>query len=141
MSAGKILVTPRSVTKSGHPSLERLKKAGFEVIFCTPGVQPSEEELLKLLPGCAGMLAGVEPISARVLAAARGLKAISRNGTGVDNVDIPAAEKLGIRVLRAEGANARGVAELALGHILAAVRSIPASDAALKAEKWERFKG
>lgn len=68
----KILVTPRSVTKNGHPQLQRLKECGYEVVFCKPGSQPSEEELLALLPGCAGYLAGVEPVSARVLEALRG---------------------------------------------------------------------
>ena len=58
----KILVTPRSVTKNGHPSLDALTKAGYEVVFSTPGQFPSEEELLALLPGCAGYLAGVETI-------------------------------------------------------------------------------
>jgi len=137
----KILVTPRSVTKKGHPALDRLKKAGFEVLFCTPGAQPSEDELVKLLPGCVGYLAGVEPVTAKVLKTAKDLKAISRNGTGVDNIDLDAAQKQNIKVLRAEGANARGVAELAFGHILSAIRSIPASDAALKKETWERVKG
>ncbi|MBN1810191.1 MAG: phosphoglycerate dehydrogenase [Planctomycetes bacterium] len=137
----KILVTPRSVSKNGHPALKRLSDAGYEVVFATPGVQPAEDELLKTLPGCVGMLAGVEKISARVLEAAAGLKAISRNGTGVDAIDLAKAKELGIRVLRAEGANARGVAELAFGHILAAVRSITASDAAMKQGKWERRKG
>ena len=66
----RILVTPRSVTKSGHPSLERFRQAGFEVVFSTPGVQPDEAELLAKLPGCVGFLAGVEKVSARVLEAA-----------------------------------------------------------------------
>jgi D-3-phosphoglycerate dehydrogenase len=47
----KILVTPRSVTKNGHPSLETLEKAGYEVVFSKPGSFPTEEELLALLPG------------------------------------------------------------------------------------------
>ena len=46
----KILVTPRSVTKNGHPSLARLEEAGYEVVFSTPGTFPAEEELLELLP-------------------------------------------------------------------------------------------
>jgi len=100
---GKILVTPRSLTKDGDPALELLKETGHEVLFCTPGKQPDEEELLRLVPGCLGWLAGVEKITPRVLEAARGLKAISRNGTGVDNVDLAACQRLGIAVLRAEG--------------------------------------
>ncbi|MEI6166602.1 MAG: hypothetical protein WCS52_05355 [bacterium] len=113
--SGRILVTPRSLTKTGkHPALESLSRAGFTVEFCSAGVSPSEDELICLLPGCVGYLAGVEPVTARVLEAARDLKVISRNGTGVDNIDLDAARKHGIRVCRAEGANARGVAELAI---------------------------
>jgi len=66
-----ILVAPRSLTKEGHPSLDRLARAGFEVVRCTPGRQSDEQELLALVPPCAGWLAGVETISARVLRAAR----------------------------------------------------------------------
>jgi D-3-phosphoglycerate dehydrogenase len=135
---GKILVTPRSVTRSGHPSLEKLRQSGWEVVFCRPGVQPNEDELLTLLPGCAGYLAGVEPVTSRVLEAATDLQAISRNGTGVDNVDLAAAARLGIAVLRAEGANARGVAELAIGQLLSLARGLPASDAGLKRGEWTR---
>ena len=78
----RILVTPRSATKSGHPSLAALAEGGFEVVFSRPGVLPTEEDLLQCLPGCVGYLAGVETISASVLENAKELKAISRNGTG-----------------------------------------------------------
>jgi D-3-phosphoglycerate dehydrogenase len=141
MSSPRILVTPRSLTKSGHPALQRLQAAGYEIVFSTPGRQPDEEELLRLLPGCVGYLAGVERISPRVLENAAGLKAVSRNGTGVDNVDLAAAARLGIAVLKAEGANARGVAELTLGLMLALARHIPRSDQQMKAGAWQRWEG
>jgi phosphoglycerate dehydrogenase-like enzyme len=137
----KILVTPRSVTRRGHPALDALSDAGFQVVFSTPGRQPTEEELLKLLPGCAGYLAGVEPVTARVLDAARDLKVIGRNGVGVGNIDLEAAGRRGIAICPAVGANSRGVAELTFGLMLALVRSIPFSDAAMKSRRWERRKG
>jgi phosphoglycerate dehydrogenase-like enzyme len=136
-----ILVTPRSITAGGHPSLDRLRTAGFELRFCTPGQMPGEEELLTLVPGCAGYLAGVEPITARVLRAATELKVISRNGTGVDNIDLAAARECGVQVCRAEGANARSVAELTMGLLFALARSIPFSDHCLKAGRWQRRLG
>lgn len=138
---GKILVTPRSLTKEGHPALERLKQAGHQVVTCTPGKSPEEAELLALLPGCVGYLAGVEKVSARVLEAAKGLKVISRNGAGIDNVDLKAAERLGIQVRPAPGANARGVAELTVGLVFSLLRSIPWSDAQLKRQAWSRRQG
>lgn len=133
-----ILVTPRSVTRDGHPSLDRLRAAGFPVVLCRPGVAPDEEELRTLLPGCVGYLAGIERISARALETADRLRVISRNGTGTDAIDFSATERLGITVLRAEGANARGVAELAIAHLLALARGIPAADAAIKSGGWAR---
>lgn len=141
MSRGRILVTPRSVTRDGHPALQRLKDAGFAVVLGPAGLQPTEGQLLQLLPGCAGYLAGVEPVTARVLAAASGLRAISRNGTGTDNIDAAAAAAHGIAVLRADGANARGVAELTLALILALARALPQTDAALKRGEWTRHQG
>jgi len=137
----KILVTPRSLTRAGHPALDLLREAGYKVIFSTPGKQPDEEELLRLLPSCVGMLAGVEKISAGVLEAAKNLKAISRNGTGIDSIDLEAAERLNIKILRAEGANARGVAELTIGLLFALIRSIPYSNGQIKSGQWNRKKG
>lgn len=137
----KILITPRSLTRDGHPVLELLRKSGYELVFSSPGKQPDEEELIRLLRGCEGYLAGVEKISARVLESAKNLRVISRNGTGIDNIDIDAAERLNIRICRAEGANAKGVADLTIGLIFALVRSIPSSDAKMKRKTWEREKG
>lgn len=134
----KVLVTPRSVTRGGHPSLQKLRDLGYEVIFCSSGKQPDEKELKALLPGCVGYLAGVEPITASVLQEALDLRVISRNGTGIDNIDLHATKERGIEVLRAEGANARGVAELAIAQIFALARGTTMSDAVLKRGEWER---
>jgi phosphoglycerate dehydrogenase-like enzyme len=137
----RILITPRSVTAEGHPALARLREAGYELVFATPGQQPSEEELLRLLPGCIGYLAGVEPITAVVIESASELRVISRNGTGIDNIDLAAARRKNIRICRAEAAPVRSVAELTIGLMFALARAIPASDRALKAGQWRRQKG
>lgn len=137
----RILVTPRSATRSGHPELDRLRGAGFEVVTCTPGVQPDEEELIGLLPGCVGYLAGVEAIGERALASANQLRAISRNGVGTDAIDLDAAKERGITVCTAPGANSQGVAELSVGLMLALARSLPAAAAAMKKGVWQRAKG
>ena len=137
----KILITPRSLTKNGHPALDKLRQRGYELIFSTPGRQPPEDEIIGLLPGCVGYLAGVERISSRVLESAIELKVISRNGTGIDNIDQESAERLNIRICRTEGANARGVAELTIGLMFSLVRSIHYQDKKMKEGVWERKKG
>ncbi len=137
----RILVTPRSLTRHRDPALDALVEDGYELVFSRPGETPDEAALLELLPGCVGWLAGVEPVSPRVLEAATGLRAISRNGTGTDNLPLDTARRLGIQVLRAGGANARGVAELAFALLLASLRHVPEQNAALKAGGWERRPG
>ena len=136
-----IIVTPRSLSDGGHPLLEKIRKAGFDIVFPSPRAQPTEAQLLAAIPGAIGYLAGVERISSSELGQASKLRVISRNGTGVDNIDLAAAKARGIEIRRAEGANARGVAELAFGLLLAALRNLPASDASLKAGGWSRRKG
>ena len=138
---GQILVTPRSVTTGGHPSLARLTAAGHTIVMGPAGRQPSEKELLELIHPCIGYLAGVEPITMKILEAAPELRVISRNGTGVNNIDLTAAKARGIAVVRAEGANARGVAELTIAFLLGLARHLSLSDAALKQKKWTRAGG
>lgn len=137
----KVLVTPRSLKSPDHPALRPLREAGYEIVIPTPGVSPDPATLKRVLPGCAGWLAGVEKIAADVLEAGGELRIISRNGVGVDNIDLDAAKRLGIAVANTPGANARGVAELALGLILAVARGIAAADASIRAGGWERSQG
>jgi D-3-phosphoglycerate dehydrogenase / 2-oxoglutarate reductase len=137
----RVLITPRSLTEKREPVLGLLEAAGFELIFASPGQVPTEEQLLELLPECVGWIAGVEPISERVLRAATKLRVISRNGTGTDNIPLRVAKDLGIRIERAEGANARGVAELTVALMFAALRNIPELDRALRRGQWQRRSG
>jgi D-3-phosphoglycerate dehydrogenase len=137
----KIAITPRSLSGAGHPALSELTDRGYELVYPAPGRTPSEAELLAVVPGCVGWLAGVEPIRAPVLEAAGELRVISRNGVGVDNIDMRVAEARGIRVERAVGANARGVAELAITLMLSAFRQVPWSDARLHDGDWARRQG
>jgi D-3-phosphoglycerate dehydrogenase / 2-oxoglutarate reductase len=137
----RILITPRSLTQTFSPDLEALVEAGYELVYAPAGKIPTESELLELVPGCVGWIAGVEAISERVLRSATGLKAISRNGSGVDNVPLDLAQQLGIKVFRAEAANARGVAELAICLALASLRHLPALHVALKQGERKLIRG
>jgi D-3-phosphoglycerate dehydrogenase / 2-oxoglutarate reductase len=137
----KILVTPRSLTRTDHPALDLLRQQGWELVFSVAGQMPDEAKLLELVRGCDGWLAGVEPITATVLAGADRLRVISRNGSGVDNIDLPETERRGIKVVRAAGSNAQGVAELTLGLTLTSLRQIHAADRTLKSGEWGRALG
>ena len=78
------------------------------------------------------------PKSPRLIDAAPQLRAIARAGTGVDNVDVDAANARGIVVMNAPGANSISVAELTMAQLLALARKIPAADASMKQGKWDK---
>lgn len=137
----RILITPRSLTSSPSQELDALADVGFELTYSAPGRQPSEAELIALVPGCVGWLAGVEPITARVLDAADRLQVISRNGVGIDSIDLTAERQRGIKVMTTPGANASAVAELTLALIISGLRHLSQSIAALKAGSWSRTQG
>ena len=75
-----------------------------------------------------------------LIAAAPKLRVIARAGTGVDNVDVPAATARGIVVMNAPGANSVSVAEHALALMLSLARAVPAADAAMKRGVWDKKK-
>jgi D-3-phosphoglycerate dehydrogenase len=129
------------LTHNDHPAFYRLRQAGWEIVLGPKGRLPEEVELCDLVRGCLGWIAGVEPVTAKVLAAADALKVISRNGSGVDNIPLVETAQRGITVLRATGANAQGVAELTLGLALAAARGIHLADRGLKEGVWSRSMG
>jgi D-3-phosphoglycerate dehydrogenase len=137
----KVLVTPRSLTEAPHAAVEAMIGRGVDVVYATAGKLPDESELLRLVPDVTGWLAGVEPVSPRVIAAAKELRVISRNGTGLDNLPLAELRSRGITVRTADGANARGVAELAIAMIFSAMRHLPYTDQGLKAGNWSRRRG
>lgn len=69
------------------------------------------------------------------------LELVARAGAGLDNIDLDAAEEMGIVVSTARGANARSVAEHAFGLALALARRIPALDRDTRAGGWDRSHG
>lgn len=141
MFKGKILVTPRSLSKKGHPGLKILEAAGYKVLTPFPGEMPETDQLMKILPDCIGYLAGVEKINAELLENCPDLKVISRNGVGIDNVDKISAEKMDITLKITPGTNSRGVAELTIGLLFSLVRSIPQTNNSIKEGNWDRLKG
>lgn len=69
---------------------------------------------------------------------ARKLSLVVRAGAGYDNIDLPAASRNAISVANCPGKNAVAVAELTIGLLIAADRSIPAQTADLKAGTWAK---
>jgi len=115
--------------------LEMLKRAGVEVHY-RPGISPEE---LKAVIGQydALIVRGRTKLWRDVLeAGARRLRAICRAGVGLDNIDLRAAEELGIAVFNTPEASTEAVAELTVALMLSLARAIPRADGALKEGRW-----
>lgn len=122
----------------GPQPFDILKENGFEIINNPYGRKLTEEEVIELAKGCVGIVAGVEPLTPRVMDALPDLKCISRVGVGMDNVDIEYAKQKGIVVVNTPDGPTRGVAELTLGMTLSLLRRIPQADAAIKNKQWKK---
>jgi len=80
-------------------------------------------------------------IRADELARVKKVKIISKQGVGYDNIDVAAAKKQGIPVVRTPGVNKEAVAEMALGLALAVARRIAELDRRVRSlEKMDRTK-
>ncbi len=137
---GRILIGPSSYGDASAAPVERLKAAGYEVIDNPFKRRLTREELLELLPGMAGLIAGLEPLDQGVLSSCD-LKALARVGSGMTNVDQGAARDLGIRVSSTPDGPVLAVAELTVGSLMALLRQTPAMDRAMRAGGWEKRMG
>jgi len=138
----KILVTPASFKPTmNSPALDQLRAFAGELIFNPHNKPLTEDELIPLLEGCDGCIAGLDPFTRRVIAGAQTLKVISRYGAGVDNVDLAAAGERGITVCNTPGVNAEAVADLAFGLMLCLARKLLVMDRSTREGKWDRSIG
>jgi D-3-phosphoglycerate dehydrogenase len=101
------------------------------------GITP--EQLLEAVKDCDALIAGSRTrLTPAVFAAAQRLKVVGVAGTGVDNIDLPAAHQRGVVVVNAPTAATAAVAELTLAFILVLARQITAADAAMKTGQWTK---
>ncbi|MFB6160188.1 MAG: NAD(P)-dependent oxidoreductase [Haloferacaceae archaeon] len=76
------------------------------------------------------------PVTERVLREADSLRFIGKFGTGLDTLDLAAAERHGVTVTYTPGLNASSVAEMGLTLLLAVRRNVAIGERALDAGKW-----
>ena len=124
---------------------EKIADAGVDVLRAVGDVDVelkwSADELAeRIAPYDALVVRSATRVTAALIVAAPRLKVVGRAGTGVDNVDVPAATKRGIIVVNAAGSNAVSAAEHAIALMLAQARNIPQAHAALVDGRWERSK-
>jgi D-3-phosphoglycerate dehydrogenase / 2-oxoglutarate reductase len=115
-----------------------LLKQNFEVDL---GLEMSDEELAEAIGSYdAILIRSATKLTAELIERAGNLKVIGRAGTGVDNVDIPAATRRGIVVANAPESNSVAAAEHTLALSLSLFRNVPQAHGALVDGRWDRAK-
>jgi D-3-phosphoglycerate dehydrogenase len=133
----KVLITTSSY---GKQAVQVLEQSGFEVINNPYRRKITQTELIPLLDGIQGVIAGLEQYNYDILSKSE-LKVISRCGSGLSNIDLDAAKKLGIAVYNTPEGPTQSVAELTVGCLLILIRDIPHVNNVMHAGKWEKTTG
>jgi len=137
----KVLITTVPFADKNRLPLEQLNAAGIEYLINPLNRKLTENELADLVKDFDIIIAGTEPITDYVIESASNLKMISRVGIGLDNVDLLAAERRGIKVSYTPDAPAPAVAELTIGLMITLLRSVQLSNIRMHKGEWERYFG
>jgi D-3-phosphoglycerate dehydrogenase len=133
----RILLGPSLFADADIAPLEKLRAAGCDVIKNPHGRKLTKDELMALLSGVQGLIAGLETIDEEVMRKSE-LKVISRCGSGLSNVDMDAAIRLGIKVCYTPDAPTIAVAELTLGSMLNLLRMTSFMDREMHEGRWTK---
>lgn len=127
-----------SHNKIAEKAIRLLNQHDIDVFF-SPPYDPSDVVAKRAAElEIDGLMVRQGRINAEVIAASPKLKVIAKHGVGVDNVDIAAAAKLGIPVLRAMGSNSRAVAEHTIALALSLIKEVLPLDRAVKRGEWPK---
>lgn len=138
----KILISTSSFNVENNHILQKLRDKRFEIVLNPHGRRLTEEEVAALLKDdVIGIIAGVEPLTRKVIKTASSLKVISRCGIGMENVDLKAAQDHNILVYNTPAAPTEAVAELTVGLILSVLRRIAEADRNLRSGRWKPLMG
>lgn len=117
--------------------LERLRQY-FEVDDNQADAVLGIEGLKARLVGKAGALtAATDPVTAEVIAAAPGLKAICNFAVGYNNIDLAACTKAGVMATNTPGVLDDTTADLAWALLMATARRLPAAERWLRNGEWK----
>jgi D-3-phosphoglycerate dehydrogenase len=119
-----------------------LNAYGIDVIVPEVHERLSEEEILVFSGKFDGIICGDDRFTKRVIdACLPRLKVISKWGTGIDSIDKPYANEVGVMVGNTPNAFTLPVADSVLGYILTFSRKLPWMDKAMKSGIWDKIPG
>lgn len=119
----------------------RFDERGAKLLLPRVVQQLSEAQLLELVPGVDGIIAGDDHITRAVLERADQLRIISKWGVGTDAIDLPAATALGIRVTNTPGMFGDEVADVVIGYLIMLARHLHHLDREARNGGWSKPEG
>jgi D-3-phosphoglycerate dehydrogenase / 2-oxoglutarate reductase len=133
MTTFRVLVTDE-IDSDGLALLRAVPEFAVEEVPTLPLTQL--EEVIGSYDAFVGRSATKLPAS--ILEKATRLRVIGRAGVGTDNIDIPAATRLGIAIINAPAGNTIAVAELFFGELIGLVRHLPQAAQSMREGRWDR---
>ena len=113
-------------------------RESFEVLY-DPKLVDDAARLMAAAPGADALIVrNRTQVRGELLAACAQATVIGRLGVGLDNIDVPACEARGMRVIPATGANALAVAEYVIGTAMVLLRGVYLSSNAVASGTWPR---
>jgi len=105
-----------------------IHQAGMEILRKGSDLRiasnPSDETVVREGQEAEALVVRITKVSAGLIDSLPKLRAIGRNGVGVDNVDIDAATRKGVVVINVPGENSRSVAEHVIAVLLGLVKRL-----------------
>lgn len=140
---GKVLVSASHFDTLCKDAWKLLEDSGHEVIFDPARSFPaySYEELQAILPDVDAAIVGLDLYDEKVFQISQKLKCVCKFGVGVDNIDLAAAKKYGVKACNCPGQNSNAVAELTVAFILNVLRKIVPLHKAMEQSRWPRYIG
>ncbi len=128
----KILVTD-TIAEEAMNLLKKNHKVTFKDIT-------GEELAREITPYHALMVRSGTKVTEDAINNAENMLVIGRAGIGVDNIDIDAAARKGIKVVNSPTGATISVAELTIGHMLSLARHLPRADRTTREGEWAKKK-
>lgn len=141
MATHRVLVTCPLIQDSIDEYADQFAANDVEYDVADVDQQLSEAELLDVIDGYHGIIAGDDELTERVLEAADELSVIAKWGIGTDNIDLEAARDRGITVQNTPGAFATEVAAVVLGYAVMLTRKLHLIDRAVRNGEWHCPRG
>lgn len=133
------VVVGASSFAENNPEIEKMfSERGIELVKNPFGRRLNKKETIEHLRGADGLLAGLEVLDEEVYLSCPDLKAISRIGIGMDNVDVVSAKEYGICVSNTPKAPTDAVAEMTVSALLSICHNIVPSNTDVHNGIWKK---